>query len=51
LEPAEGIQRGYSQTEIPTEIYSNKSAAEKKIKKEGSKDNEAGPTNTAISMN
>jgi hypothetical protein len=47
-EPAEPLQRGYSQTEIPTDIYPTKSAAEKKKKE--SKDSEGTHANTVISM-
>jgi len=46
-EPAEPLQRGYSQTEIPTDTYPTKSAAEKKKKE--SKDSE-GTHNAVISM-
>lgn len=49
-EPTEPLQRGYSQTEIPSELNPIKSAVEKRTKKD-SKDNESANQNTVISMN
>jgi hypothetical protein len=44
-EPAEPLQRGYSQTEIPTDIYPTKSAAEKKKKVKADADTDNSSSN------